>query len=79
MKKILIIIIAVVVFAAGARAAEPLANANKQGLYARSIEEVLRLDADEVDLGTAALIISERWSGLVQGRKYQSAAGRYGV
>ena len=32
-----------------------MANANKSGLYARSIEQVLRLREDEVDLATAAL------------------------
>ncbi len=49
---------------------EPLANEGKRGLHARSIEQVLRLDEDEVDLATAALIISEYWSDFVHGRKY---------
>ncbi len=49
---------------------EPLANENKAGLYARSIEQVLRLREDEVDLATAALIVSERWSDMVHGRRY---------
>jgi len=48
----------------------PLANANKPGVYARSIEEVLRLRPDEVDLATAVLIISEQWNENVYGRKY---------
>ncbi|MHC4623055.1 MAG: tetratricopeptide repeat protein [Planctomycetota bacterium] len=51
---------------------EPLANEGKRGLYARSVEQVLRLDEDEVDLATAALIISEYWSDFVHGRKYLS-------
>jgi len=51
----------------------PLANENKTGLYAKSIEQVLRLQDDEVDLATAALIISEYWSEMVNGRRYQSA------
>jgi len=51
----------------------PLANENKSGLYAKSIEQVLRLQEDEVDLATAALIISEYWSEMVNGRRYQSA------
>lgn len=46
---------------------EALANQAKSGLYAKSIEQVLRLQPDEVDLGTAALIVSERWSELVAG------------
>jgi tetratricopeptide (TPR) repeat protein len=72
MKKLLIIVIFIVLGANVARAVEPLADANKEGLSARSIEEVLRLDPDQVDLGIAALIISEKWSDMVQGRKYQS-------
>jgi len=55
-----------------ARRREPLANKNKSGLYVRSIEQVLRLRDDEVDLATAALIVSERWSNLVHGRRYLS-------
>ena len=51
----------------------PLANEGKTGLYAKSIEQVLRLSDDEVDLATAALIISEYWSEMVNGRRYQSA------
>ena len=50
----------------------PLANEGKAGLYARSIEQVLRLKGDEVDLATAALIISEYWSEMVDGRRYLS-------
>ncbi len=50
----------------------PLANEGKVGLYARSIEQVLRLRADEVDLATATLIISEYWSEMVSGRRYLS-------
>ncbi len=50
----------------------PLANEDKPGLYARSIEQVLRLSEDEVDLATAALIISEQWSDMVEGRRYLS-------
>ena len=51
----------------------PLANDGKAGLYSRSIEQVLRLRDDQVDLATAALIISEYWSEMVNGRRYQSA------
>ena len=52
--------------------AEPLANEGLGGLYARSIEQALRLEPDDIDLGTAALIISEQWSDVVAGRRYQS-------
>ena len=51
---------------------EPLANEGKAGLYARSIEQVLRLDPNEVDLATAVLIVSEEWSDIVLGRNYLS-------
>jgi tetratricopeptide (TPR) repeat protein len=51
--------------------AEPLANANLDGLYARSIEQVLRLPPEQIDTGTAALIVSEAWSDMVAGRRYQ--------
>ncbi len=49
---------------------KPLANENKDGLYARSIDQVLRLDEQEIDLATAALIVSEQWSDIVHGRRY---------
>ncbi len=54
----------------------PLANEDKVGLYARSIEQVLRLRDNEVDLATAVLISSElwsdNWSEIVNGRIYLS-------
>jgi tetratricopeptide (TPR) repeat protein len=52
-------------------AEEPLANANLDGLYVKSIEAVLRLPPEQIDLGTAALIVSESWSDMVAGTKYQ--------
>jgi len=72
MKKIFPVIICVLIFSpvAGARRSAPLANVNKAGLYARSIEQVLRLRDEEVDLATAALIVSEQWSNMVHGRRY---------
>lgn len=64
MRKIFSAIICILVFlpALSARGQDSLANEGKTGLYARSIEQVLRLDEDQVDLATAALIISENWS-----------------
>ncbi|MBL7214290.1 MAG: tetratricopeptide repeat protein [Phycisphaerae bacterium] len=41
--------------------AEILANHNKRGLRAYTIEGVLRLHEEEIDLGTAALILSRDW------------------
>ena len=57
---------------AGASASgyEALANEGKNGLYAKSVEQVLRLRPEEVDLATAVLIVSEHWSDLVHGRKH---------
>jgi tetratricopeptide (TPR) repeat protein len=49
----------------------PLANEKKDGLYVKSIEQVLRLEPEQIDIGTAALIVSEQWSDMVPGRKYQ--------
>ena len=71
MKKIFAVIICVLIFtpAVLGRRQEPLANKNKAGLYSRSIEQVLRLRDDQVDLATAALIVSERWSDMVYGRR----------
>ena len=55
---------------------KPLANENLTGLYVRSIEQVMRLDADEIDIGTAALIVAEEWSDMVHGRRYQNELDR---
>jgi tetratricopeptide (TPR) repeat protein len=49
---------------------EQLANAGKMGLNVRSLDEVLRLHEDQIDLATAALIASEYWSDMVHGRRY---------
>ncbi len=72
MRKIALIFLCLlpVLPAAAARREEPLANANKPGLYAKSLEQVLRLKDNEIDLATAALIVSENWSDMVYGRRY---------
>ena len=72
MRKILSVVLCVLVLGsvASRRYQRPLANENRPGLYARSIEQVLRLQKDEVDLATAALIVSENWSDMVNGRGY---------
>lgn len=74
MKKVFALIICVLLFTAVVSFSqdESLANKDKDGLYARSIEQVLRLDDKEVDLGTAVLIVSEQWSNIVEGRRYLS-------
>ena len=50
--------------------AGPLANNNKPGTYARSIEQILKYNSNDIDIGTAAMIISEQWSDNVLGRQY---------
>jgi tetratricopeptide (TPR) repeat protein len=72
MKKIFLVMICILVISPLAQANQdrPLANAGKSGLYARSIDQVLRLSEYEIDLATAALIISENWSDLVPGRRH---------
>lgn len=47
-----------------------LANAGKAGLNVTSLEQVLRLSEDQIDLATATLIASEYWSDMVAGRQY---------
>jgi hypothetical protein len=48
-----------------------LANEGSAGLYVRSIPQVLALPEGQVDLATAALIVSEKWSDVVQGLRYR--------
>ncbi len=66
-----ILILLLIGLCSAAFTAEPLANKNIDGLYVRSIEQMLRLEPEEVDIGTAALIIAEQWSDFVHGVKYQ--------
>lgn len=49
-----------------------LANQNRRGLHISSIEEVLQLQDRHIDLGTAALILSEKWSEVVNGLPYRA-------
>jgi tetratricopeptide (TPR) repeat protein len=72
MKKTLLTTVCILFFAQVVSFAqhEPLANEDRPGLHVRSLEQVLRLEPEEVDLATAALIISERWSKNVYGRRY---------
>ncbi len=45
----------------GPDARADLANADLRGLRVHTVEGVLRLEEDQIDLGTAALIISRNW------------------
>jgi tetratricopeptide (TPR) repeat protein len=69
MTKVLLIV-AIGVSAIPLAAFGGLANADKAGLNVTSLEEVLRLSEDQIDLATATLISSEYWSDFVQGRRY---------
>jgi tetratricopeptide (TPR) repeat protein len=69
MKKIILTILLWSLLPSG-RTVFALENKDLRGLYIRSIEQVLRLEPDEVDLATAVLIISEQWSDNVYGRRY---------
>ena len=61
MKKIFSITICLLIFSTSLHGSSggSLANAYKSGLYAKSIEQVLRLSDKDVDLATAELIVSE--------------------
>lgn len=48
-----------------------LANATKSGLRVSSLAQAIRLPDREIDIGTAALIVSEEWSDVVQGLRYR--------
>ncbi len=71
MKKVIAISLFFISLQAVFAATRPLANENKDGLYARSISQVLRLDPEQIDIGIAALIVSEQWSDIVAGRRCQ--------
>ena len=78
MKKIFSSIICILILSSAlfAQRNAPLANEGRSGLFARSIEQVLRLRDRDVDLATAVLISSElwsdHWSEIVNGRIYLS-------
>lgn len=71
MKKVLLTV-CVLLFLQGTLLGQtaPLANAEKSGLYARSIEQIMRLEDEEIDLGTAVLVISSEWNPDVNWRRY---------
>jgi tetratricopeptide (TPR) repeat protein len=69
MKSVLLTIAVLLSLSPGAAFGQ-LANTGKVGLNVTSLEEVLRLTEDQIDLATATLISSEYWSDFVQGRRY---------
>ncbi len=70
MKSVLLSIAVLVGLAGPAAFGQQLASAGKMGLNVTSLEEVLRLPEEQIDLATATLISSEHWSDFVQGRRY---------
>lgn len=68
-KKLITFLTICLVFSVSANAVS-LANEGVKGKYSRSLESILNLEPDQIDLGTAALIISEQWSEFVYGRQY---------
>lgn len=72
MKRVLLGIAIFLIFSPSAALAQRarLANAGKAGLNVTSLEQVLRLSDDQIDLATATLIASEYWSNMVAGRRY---------
>jgi tetratricopeptide (TPR) repeat protein len=73
MKKLLLLTIGFSLFLPGycLGTEKPFANDGKRGLYATSLDEILRLSDEEIDLATAALIASEQWSDIVEGLRYR--------
>ncbi len=57
--------------AASAQGAEVLANDGNMGLYARSIDRVLRLADEEIDLATAALLLSRQAGAKINVQRYR--------
>jgi len=60
-KKLLYILILVLLSNSPLFAKNTLANEGKAGVYANSIERVLRLDDDQIDIATAVLLLSRQW------------------
>lgn len=59
------------VLAASATNAAELANVGKAGVQARSFNEVLRYRDDDIDIGTAALLLSQRSGAKFDVRRYR--------
>ena len=59
-RQAIVLFLAILAFSVSVSPAN-LANQNKRGLRTHSIEGVLRLRDDQIDLATAALILSREW------------------
>lgn len=70
MKRTLVIFLSVCFVLASASDVLSLENAGLKGKYSRNLDNILDLPPEQIDLGTAVLIISEQWSEFVYGRQY---------
>ncbi len=52
--------------------ASSLANGNKRGLHMYSIDQILRLEEKEIDIGTAALVLSRQWASEKNIQRYRN-------
>lgn len=68
----LVFVLLAVLIGAHAALAVTLANDGKRGLYMSSIEGVLRLPDEEIDLATAALLLSREWGANKTPTMYRS-------
>lgn len=73
MKRILLSI-CILLFVHGTASGQgaPLANAEKDGLYVKSMKQIMRLEDEEIDLATAVLVLSSDWNPNVKRRRYIS-------
>jgi tetratricopeptide (TPR) repeat protein len=55
----------------------PLANQDKRGLRSYTIDGVLRLKDEEIDIGTAALILSQEWGAQRTTHVYRAKIDRF--
>ena len=60
-KRILVIFLAIIVLAGNLSAYYSLANSGKRGLHLNSIESILRQREEQIDIATAALLLSRDW------------------
>ncbi|MCK4298482.1 MAG: hypothetical protein KAX80_03050, partial [Planctomycetes bacterium] len=70
MKRALRACLLVLMCFAVAAAEEPLANEGRKGLQAKSIDEVLALPDEEIDIGMAALLIGREYDPTFDAARY---------
>jgi len=68
---IFVAVVVTVVLCGQAPARRRLANFGKDGLRFLTIDKILTLDDDEIDIGTAALLLSRKWSSVKSVHRYR--------